>query len=191
MKKMIFYNSVKSVIAILFSIFMGYLLYFFILRGANEDDPNGAAVRTIIFSLFVFIFSVFVMLKITKAESKSGSESLLFKNDFRQSGYSLNYNEYFKKALKQRLWGYYIGPALFQIPLIINFIIVSKLPEKITIYEYPLSIYKWSMSSLFAYEIFGGLWILGFIFYMAAFATVFSIALYFSFKSFFTRPSYM
>lgn len=190
-KNMILFNAIKSTIAVAFSNLIGYFLYFFILRGANEDDPNGAAFRTIIFSLCVFAFSIFALLKVTKAEIKGRSEMLIFKNDFRKSNYSLNYKEYFKSALKERLWGYYIGPAVSQIPMIINFIIVSHASEKITLYEYPLPLYKWCTSSLFAYELLGEVWLLGFFVYMVSIVLSFNVGLYYSYKELFIKPSYM
>lgn len=190
-KKSLIFNAIKSTIAIAFSNFIGYFLYFFILRGANEDDPDGATVRTIIFSLIIFAFSIFSLVKVTKAEIKGESEWLIFKNDFRESNYSLNYKEYFMYALKTRLWGYYIGPLLFQIPIITNIIIVSRLPIDVTIYEYPLSLYKWCTSSLFAYELSGGIWILGFLIYMVAVYILFTFIMFCSFKNIFVKPSYM
>lgn len=189
-----YYNAFKSFIVLMFSNLIGYLLYFLILRGANEQNSQEAVVRTFAISIIVFVFSFFVYYQFLKLEKKSErviNETKTLKDAYKDSGYNLDFNSYFINILKKRLWGYYIAPVIIQIPLIINYLIVTLNPAEITIYDLEIYIYKWNVLELFAYEIFGNAWFLGFFLFMFLFSIVFTTLSYFYFKKLLVKPTYL
>ncbi len=189
-----YYNAFKSFVVLAFSNLIGYILYFLILRGANETNSQGAELRTFAVSLIVFLFSFFVYFKFLKLESKSEkivNETKTLKDAYKESSYTLDFKSYFKNILKKRLWGYYIAPVIIQIPLIINYLIVTLNPADIKIYDLEIYIYKWNVLELFAYEIFGKAWFLGFFFFMFLFSLIFTVLSYYYFKKLLVKPTYL
>lgn len=188
------FNFLKGLAAIAFSSLIGNVLYFFVFRGTNAEDPEGAAMRTSIFSILIFVFSVYAFIKTLPVTSKNENvidEKQALKDALKEANYELDYNSYFKKLVKTRLWGYYLAAAVWQIPLLINYVIVATAPEGTTIYELPIWIYEWNLSSLFAYELLGALWFLGIFLYMAVFISVFTYFAYRYYKQFAVKPSYI
>lgn len=188
------FNMLKGLFALAISNAVGYFIYLLVLRGVNESEPETASVRTVIFGLAVFGYSIFAYLKLLMAESKNEkiiNEQNELKEAFKKSEYNLDFDKYFSDVVKKRLWGYYVSAFLWQIPLIINYIIVSANPADITIYELPISIYKFCLSGIFAYEIFPEFWLLGLFIYMASFIIVFTYFAKRKYKKLLVKPSYL
>lgn len=188
----VMFNLLKGLIAMAFSGVVGNLLYFLIFRGTNAENPEGAAMRTSIFSLLIFALSIYLFLRMLDINSKSENiinEKQAIKDAYKESEYQLDYKLYFKKILKARLWGYILSAFVYQIPLIVNYVIADK--YSVTVYELPIWIYEWNMPSIFAYEIFGGRWYIGAPLYILVFSAVFSIFAYRYYKQFLIKPSYL
>lgn len=179
-------NVVKTVIAYIISVLLGYLMYRITINGTNIQQPIGAELRTASFSLVIFAFFVFISVKIynlpTKDERRLYEKSELYKLQT-ESGYKLDYKEYFKTQLKTRLWAVFIPVFVFQLPLLINFAMVSY-AEGFSLYTSPISLFKFYMPSMFAWELLGGAWFLAPILFTLVYAVVFSVALYHSQKKF-------
>ena len=193
-KKTIKFNFIKGLIAIAFSGLVGNILYFLVFRNTNGDSPEGAWFRTGIFSLLIFALSIYVFFRIEEIPSKNEriiNEKQALKDAFKEANYELDYKSYFKGVIRTRLWGYYLAAAVWQLPLIVNYIIAKVQPGDITIYEIPVWIYEWHMPSLFAYEFLGDLWFLGFFLYLALFISIFTYLVYESYKQFLVKPSYL
>ena len=188
------FNAVKALIALAFTNLFGWIVNFLVFRGANEIEIEGASFRTAVLSFLIFIFHLAVLYKFIKIESKSEktiNEASSCKVAYKESGYSFDFKVYFKTFLKKRGWGYYIPSQIWQIPLLINYIIVAANPEDITIYELPIYIYKWCMNCLFAYEAFPSFFFLGFFIYNLLFIPSFTYLLYRFYKSLLVKPSYL
>ena len=189
-----FFNMLKGLFAMAISNAVGYFIYLLVLRGVNESEPETASTRTVIFGLFVFVYAIFAFLKLLMAESKNEkiiNEQYELKEAFKNSNYTLDFDKYFCGVIKKRLWGYYISAFLCQIPLIVNYMIVSANPENITIYELPVSVYKFCLSGIFAYELFPKSWYVGVVIYMASFILVFTYFAKRKYKKLLVKPSYL
>lgn len=184
-------NFFKGLIAMAFSGLVGNILYFLIFRGTNAENPEGAAIRTSILSLLIFALSIYVFVKMLDIEGKGDTvnEKQTIKDAFKESGYQLDYKTYFKNMIKARLWGYVLASFVWQIPLIVNYVIADKFG--VTLYELPVWIYEWNMPSLFAYELLGGKWYIGAPVYLVVFTSVFLAVSYRYYKQFIVRPSYL
>lgn len=190
----VLFDLFKGIIAMAFSSLIGWMLYFFIFRNTNGENPERAVLGTCIVSLGVFVLSIYVFLRMLPINSKDYyviDERQALKDAFRDSGYDLDYKAYFKKMVKTRLWGYYLAAALWQIPTIVNYVIVAFQPGDLSIYEFPVPLYKWNVQSLFAYELLGKAWFLGVFLYMALFIAAFTFFTYLHYKEFLVRPSYL
>lgn len=189
-----FYNATKAFLALMFSNFFGWLVNFLVFRGANEMEPESAAFRTIVLSIIIFSFYIYSLTKVIKIESKRDNcinESSRFKSLYKDSNYELDYKCEFKKYFFKRGWGYFIPTQLWQIPLIINYVIVSVNIENAKIYEFPIYIYKWCTTFLFAYELFPQFIFLGFLIFNLVFVPTFTYILYKYYKSLLNKPSYL
>lgn len=188
------FNTLKGLCAMAFTGLLGNICYFLIFRNANGDDLKGAAFRTSVFGIILFVFSIYLFVKMLNINVKSEkiiNEEQAIKNKFRENGYELDYKPYFANMLKTRLWGYYLATALWQIPTIVNYAVVTSLPVKVTIYEYPMWLYEWNLQSIFTYEMLGSTWIVGFIAYMLLFILTTFFLFYRYYKQFLVKPSYM
>jgi len=179
-------NVAKTIIAYIISALFGYLLYRITINGTNIQQPIGAELRTASFSLVIFAFFVFMSVKIynlpTKDERRLYEKSELYKLQT-ESGYKLDYKEYFKTQLKTRLWAAFIPVFVLQLPLLINFGMVS-FAEGFSLYTSPITLFKFYMPSMFVWEILGGGWFLAPILFTLIYAAAFSVALYHSQKKF-------
>lgn len=193
-KKSFKFNFIKGIIALAFSGLVGNILYFLVFRNTNGESPEGAWLRTGIFSLLIFALSVYVFFRIEEIPSKNEkiiNEKQALKDAFKDANYELDYKGYFKEVIRTRFCGYYLAAAVWQIPLILNYVIAKVQPGNVTIYEIPVWIYEWHMPSLFAYEFLGSLWFLGFFLYLAIFIPLFTWLVYESYKPLLVKPSYL
>ena len=92
-------NIVKTLIAYVISALFGYLAYRLLINATNIQQPVGAELRTA--SLSVVIFAIFVYLSVriynlpTKDERRLCEKNELYRLQT-ESGYRLDYREYFK-----------------------------------------------------------------------------------------------
>lgn len=179
-------NIVKTLIAYVISALFGYLAYRLLINATNIQQPVGAELRTV--SLSIVIFAIFVYLSVriynlpTKDERRLCEKNELYRLQI-ESGYRLDYREYFKTQLKTRLWAAFIPVLVIQLPLLVNFAMVSY-AQGFTLYTSPISLFKLYMPSMFVWELLGGGWFLTPIIFTLVYAIVFSIALYHSQKKF-------
>lgn len=191
-KSTVTFNFIKGIIAMAFTGLLGNILYFFIFRNTNGEDPEAAAFRTAIFSFFVFLFSIYAVYEISVVPTKNKkviNEKQSIKDAFRDSGYDLDYKTYFKKMVKTRLWGYYLSVAVWQIPLVINFAIAEAVGK--SVYEIPIWLYEWNMQSMFAYELLGDFWFLGMPLTLLLFIPAFNYLMYQDYEQYLVKPSYL
>ncbi len=184
-------NALKAFISILVCNFAGYFFYLIFLNAKNIEDPRSAAMGTAILSIVVFLFSVYIIFRIAIMEpynSETIDERALLENAYKESNYTLNYNAYFIDQVKTRLWSYYFVAAITQIPLILNYFLARTVFG--TVYEGPFSVYKFNMVSIWGYELFGDLWILGALVFVITFAVSFTALIYFEQKKWLVKPSY-
>jgi hypothetical protein len=185
-------NLVKGILYLLIFNIFGLILYTVFLNGRNADIPENAAIGTSILSIAVFAVSVYLYARFALMGSlndKRIDERALLEEAFKASEYKLDYNAYFKEQVKKRLCGYYVAAALWQIPLIINYAIV--MPTEFTIYETPITMYKWGMTSIFGYELLGKLWYLGPVVFLVLFLPIFTFLVYKGQKKWLVKPSYI
>ena len=106
------------------------------------------------------------------------------------SDYNFDFKEYFKEQIKRRLWGVPIVLFISNLPLVVNYIMVE-MAEGFTIYTSPISVYKFSMTSMFFWELLGEVWFFAPILFPLFFFVAFSIILYFYEKTFIpAKPSW-
>ena len=184
-------NIVRAVIALFLSNALGYILYMLILN--SSDATTGAKGRLIVFSFATFLFSFFVFIKIftlpTKDERKISEAHEIAKRCV-DSDYNFDFKEYFKEQIKRRLWGVPIVLFISNLPLVVIYIMVE-MAEGFTIYTSPISVYKFSMTSMFLCELLGEVWFFAPIFFPLFFFFAFSIILYFYEKTFIpAKPSW-
>ena len=182
-------NILKTLIAYTLSSLAGYSLYSFLLNGTNIQNPIAADIRTSIFS--IVIFAIFVYLSViiynlpTKDERKLDEKNEINKLQI-ESGYKLDYREYFKTQFKTRIWAAFIPIFVLQLPLLINFGMCAYAND-FTIYTSPINLFKFYMPSMFIWEILGPCWFLAPLLFTLIYAVVFTAALYNSQKK--IRPS--
>lgn len=185
-------NLVKGLIFLLIFNIFGLILYTVFLNGRNADLPENASLGTSILSIAVFAVSVYLYARFAMMGSlndKRIDERTLLEEAFKASEYKLDYNGYFKEQVKKRLCGYYVAAALWQIPLMINYAIVT--PSEFTLYESPITIYKWNMTNIFGYELLGKLWYLGPVVFLVLFIPIFTFLVYRGQKKWLVKPSYI
>ena len=179
-------NVVKTIIAYIITSFLGYLAYRMLINGTNIQQPIGAGFRTSLLSIAVFALLIYLTVRIynlpTKDERKVDEKREIYKLQT-ESGYTLNYKEYFKNQLKTRLWAGFIPIFVLQLPLLINYGMVS-FAEGFTIYNSPITLFKFYMPSMFVWEILGRAWFLAPLLFTLVYATVFLTSLYRSQKKF-------
>lgn len=179
-------NVVKTIIAYFITSILGYLAYRMLINGINIQQPIGAGLRTSLLSLAVFALLIYLTVRIfnlpTKDERRLYEKSELYKQQT-ESGYTLDYKEYFKKQIKTRLWASLIPILALQLPLIINYAMVSY-AEGFTLYTSPITLFKFYMPSMFVWELLGGAWFLAPVVFTFVYGAVFTIALYHSQKKF-------
>ena len=95
-------NTVKTVIAYLVTSVFGYILYRLFINGTNVQQPDGAAFRTVVFSIAIFVLFVYLSVRIhnlpTRDERKIDEIKELERLQT-ESGYELDYNAYYKDVL--------------------------------------------------------------------------------------------
>ncbi len=179
-------NIIKTLIAYVISALFGYLAYSLLINATNIQQPVGAGLRTASFSLVIFALFVYLSVRIynlpTKDERRLYEKSELYKLQT-ESGYRLDYREYFKTQLKTRLWAAFIPVFVIQLPLLINFSMVSY-AQGFTLYTSPIFLFKFYMPSMFVWELLGDGWFLAPILFTLVYAAVFSVALWHSQKKF-------
>lgn len=179
-------NVVKTIIAYIITSFLGYLAYRMLINGTNIQQPIGAGFRTSLLSIVVFALLIYLTVRIynlpTKDERRLWEKQELYKQQT-ESGYTLDYKEYFKTQIKTRLWASLIPILVLQLPLIINYAMVSY-AEGFTLYTSPITLFKFYMPSMFVWELVGGAWFLAPILFTAIYGAVFTTALYHSQKKF-------
>ena len=79
--------------------------------------------------------------------------------------------------LKTRLWGSFVAIFVIQLPLIINYAMVSS-AAGFSIYTSPIPLYKFYTPSLFVWELLGDAWLIAPILFSIIYAAVFSFHLY-------------
>ncbi len=185
-------NAVKCFISLLACNMVGYFLYLFLLNTKNTDFPEWASGGTTVLSLVVFVCSIYVTYRIAMIESQDTTkidERALLQKAYEDSNYTLDYNKYFIKQVKTRLWSYYLVMVLSQLPIIINYYIANKVFD--SIYKAPIALYKFSMVSLWGYELLGKAWVLGPILPVVLFSAVFTFLVYRGQKKWMFKPSYI
>ena len=185
-------NAVKCFISLLACNMVGYFFYLFLLNTKNTDFPEWASGGTTVLSLVVFVFSIYVTYRIAMIESQDTTkidEKTLLQKTYEDSNYTLDYNKYFVKQVKTRLWSYYLVALLYQIPLIINYYISNNVFG--SIYKGPISFYKFNMVSLWGCEILGKLWFIGPIIFTVIFSVTFTFLVYRGQKKWMFKPSYI
>ena len=191
-------NLVKGILYLLIFNIFGLILYTVFLNGRNADIPENAVyvsfcfrikgiLGTAVFVVAVYLYARFALMG--SLNDKRIDERALLEEAFKASEYKLDYNAYFKEQVKKRLCGYYVAAALWQIPLIINYAIV--MPTEFTIYETPITMYKWGMTSIFGYELLGNLWYFGPVIFLALFLPIFTFLVYKGQKKWLVKPSYI
>lgn len=179
-------NVVKTIIAYFITSLFGYLAYRMLINGTNIQQPIGAGLRTSLLSLAVFALFIYLTVRIynlpVKDDRMLWEKQELYKLQT-ESGYKLDYKEYFKTQLKTRLWAAFIPVFVLQLPLLINFGMVS-FAEGFSLYTSPITLFKFYMPSMFIWEILGGGWFLAPILFTAIYGAVFTTALYHSQKKF-------
>jgi len=188
-------NFLKSAVTLAGCNLVSYLFYTMFLNGTNTYYPEGASTPTVIFSVIMFVLSVIVFWKVSTIGSTNPEkidERTLLENTFREAGYVIDYNKWFKDQLKTRLWGWYIPLFIGQIPLFVNYAILARVKESFgSVFEMPIVIYKWNMTSIFGYELLGSLWFLGPIIYLGLFISLFTYLVYREQKKWLVKPSYV
>ena len=179
-------NVIKSIIAYAVASLFGYLAYRMLINGTNIQQPFGAGLRTSLLSVAVFAFLIYLTVRIynlpTSDERKVNEKSEIYRLHT-ESGYNLDYREYFKTQLRTRLWAGFIPIFVIQLPLYINFAMVSY-AEGFTLYNSPITLFKFYMPSMFAWEMLGNAWFLAPILFTGFYAAAFTFALYHSQKKF-------
>lgn len=173
-------NVVKTLVAYVVTSLFGYLMYRFTINGTNIQSPKSALLRTVIFGLFAFSLLIYLAGKIFMLPVKDERSINEMKEiDARQKacGYTLDYKAYFKEQLKTRLWGSFVLIFVLQLPLIINYAMVSR-AAGFSIYTSPIGLYKFYTPSLFVWELLGDAWFLAPILFPVIYAAVFSFHLY-------------
>ncbi len=178
-------NAVKSLLALLITNALGYLLYFFWSR------HTGGAV---VISFVVFLFSIYLFIRIltlpTNDERKISEREEIVKLS-QECGYTLDFKEYFIKQLKYRLPAVFVVVFLAQIPLLINFAMVHTV-EGFTVYTAPIPIYKFSTMGLFVFHLLGNAFWIAPILVTILFALFFVPSLYYYEKTFIPpKPSWV
>jgi hypothetical protein len=177
-------NIVKTLIAYVVTALFGYIMYRFFLNAPNIQEPLMAKARTIIFSIVIFAIFVYLSVRIhnlpTRDERKVDEKTELTRLQA-ESGYCMDYMSYFKNQIKTRLWGGFIPVFILQLPLIVNYAMVS-FAEGFTVYTSPISLYKFYTPSIFVWEILGRAWFLAPLLFTAVYITAFLISLYYSQK---------
>jgi len=172
---------------------LGYLFYMFFLNLKNTEAPESASMGTAIFSIIIFGVSMFFTYRLfmwVSNDSTKLDEGTLLENAYKESNYTLDYNAYFKDQVKKRLWVYYLVAALTQIPLVINYYLAIAAGYG-NIYQCPIDIYKFSMTSLFSYELLGNLWFVGPFIYVILYSSLFTYIVYKEQKKYMVKPSYL
>jgi len=165
----------------------------FFLNLRNTEAPESASIGTAIFSIIIFALSIAFTYRFAMWESNDSNkldEEKMLSNAYKDSNYTLNYNVYFKEQLKTRLWSYYLVAAVTQIPLIVNYYLAIA-ADYGNIYGCPIGVYKFSMTSIFAYELFGKLWFIGPIVYVILFSAIVTFLIYRGQKKWMVKPSYI
>lgn len=186
-------HMLKALGGIVIGDIFGYLFYMFFLNLRNTEAPESASIVTAIFSIVVFGVSMFFTFRLSMWVSNDSSkldEVTLLENAYKESNYTLDYNAYFKEQIKKRLWVYYLVAFLTQIPLVINYYLAIAAGYG-TVYQCPIDIYKFSMTSLFGYELLGNLWFIGPFIYVILYAVVFTYLTYKAQKKYMVKPSYL
>ena len=160
---------------------IGFVFYRFMLKSISFNAPSqNIFLRTVVFSLMMFAVLIYVAVKLFMLpvrNKRSIDEMSEIEESQRASGYDLDYKEYFKKQLKTRLWGSFVLVFVLQLPLIINYAMVSSVTG-FNIYNSTVSIYKFYTPSLFVWEILGDFWIIAPILFSLLYAVTFSYFLY-------------
>ena len=173
-------NVFKTFLSYVIAAFIGYILYRLILNSANITSPNGAVWRTSVLSLFVFVVLIYVsgrIFMLPVKDERSLWEMKEIEARQKECGYTLNYKEYFKEQLKTRVWGSFVLVFVLQLPLIINYAMVSR-AAGFNIYVSPITLYKFYTPSLFVWELLGDFWIIAPILFSLLYAVTFSYHLY-------------
>ena len=171
---------------------VGYVLYLVFLNAKNADYPKNASLSTAILSVLLFGVSVYVIARFAlmgTLNTESIDERGMLEKVYKESNYTLDYKAYFKDQVKTRLCGYYLAAALWQIPLIVNYALI--VPSEFTIYNSPISIYKWNMMNIFGYELLGKAWFFGPVLFLALFIPIFTFIVYKEQKKWLVKPSYI
>ena len=173
-------NVIKTVISYAVSVLFGYFFYAFLLNGTNSTDPSGAKMRTVLYSLLMFAF--FVSLSVKLFNLVCDNESKVYEkreiiSRTAESDYRLDYKAYFTEQVKKRIWATFIPVLLLQLPLLVNYAMVSY-AEGFSIYTSPIALYKLYMPSMFVWELLGNAWFLSPIVFTVLYASFFLIFLY-------------
>ena len=184
-------NIVRGQIVLLGCNFTGYWLYRFLLNDTNKYALNPSRLTTVFsFALFIFSIFLFVYLAMESSFFNWDSEAYLLKTAYRESRYQMAYSDFCKHQLKYRLWGYYVAAALSQIPINFNYALVKSIGNHASLYKTPIDIYKWNMTTLFAYQLLGDHWRLGTPLYTLLFFILFTIAFFRVQKRHWIRPQH-
>jgi len=173
-------NVFKTLLSYVIAAFLGYILYRLILNSANITSPKGAIWRTSVLSLFVFVVLIYVsgrIFMLPVKDKRSIDEMKEIEARQKACGYTLDYKEYFKNQLKTRLWGSFVAMFVIQLPLVINYAMVSS-AAGFSIYTSPITLYKFYTPSLFVWELLGDAWLIAPILFSIIYAAVFSFHLY-------------
>lgn len=187
-------NTVKALLVLAACNIIGYCLYLFMLNTKNMDFPQEAAGGTIVLGIVIFALTLWGFVFIAtlgSSDSNRIDEKTLIEQAYRESDYKMDFKRYFIKQQTTRFLGYYLVIILSHIPIFINYFIVSLIDDIPTVYQSPISTYKFFMSNIFGYELFGDMWYLGLFVHLAIFITVFAFSVYKKEKSWLFKPSYI
>lgn len=189
----LFWNALKGLVALLLCNFPAYILYLVFLDKENSYNPDAASKPTAIFGTIFFVISLFVAASLGAAgkmtrSKKEPDEIERLKNEFRESNYELNYGRYFLRQFFGRFWSFFLAPALSQIVMYSNYSLVSSVDY--TVFEAPVSHYRFHMSSIAFYEWLGEGWRLAPLLYLVLFISIVTLMVYVKQKKHLVKPSY-
>ncbi len=173
-------NIFKTLVSYVLVSLLGYLFYMLLINASNIQSPKGAMWRTVALSVFMFVVLVDLSVRIFMLpvkDERSIDEMKEIEKKQKECGYTLDFKAYFTDEMKTRIWGSFVLVFVLQLPLIINYSMVSW-AEGFSIYTSPISVYKFYTPSLFVWELLGDAWILAPILFSLIYAVTFSYLLY-------------